>query len=37
MYKKLPVHQVFKEFRPQQVHCILIRNRSANGNFFSYM
>ncbi len=36
MYKKLPVHWLFKGYHPQQAHCILIGNRSANGNF-SYM
>ena len=36
MYKKLPVHRLFKGFLPQQVHCILIGNCPANGNF-SYM
>jgi len=33
MYKKLPVHRLFKGYFPQQVHCTLIGNRSAFGNF----
>jgi hypothetical protein len=36
MFKKLPVHWLFKGFFPHRVHYILIGNRSANGNF-SYM
>jgi len=36
MYKKLPVHWLFKDLPTHQVQCILIGNRPANGNF-SYM
>jgi hypothetical protein len=32
-YKKLPVQWLLNGFRPQQAYCILIENRSANGNF----
>lgn len=33
MYKKLPVHRVFKGFLPQQAHCILTGIASQTATF----
>jgi hypothetical protein len=34
MYKKLPVHRVFKGSFPQQVDCILLGNITRNRQLF---